>query len=868
MTMNKLNAAIVSLLLIATVAGWGAPHWLAPETPSVAKLRGLSFSPYRDDQSPQADRHPDPLEIDRDLRLVKPIANQVRTYSMLDGLGDIPRLAQKHGMTVTAGAWIDGRGERNERELHGLVQAVRQSPNIKRALVGNETLLRNDVSVAELIRYIRRARLAVDVPVSTAETWHIWLKYPALAAEVDYITVHILPYWEGIPVVDSIAYIDMRMRQLRAAYPNKPIVLGEVGWPSQGRDRRQAQASPENQAWFLDAFARDAEKKGYDYFVIEAFDQPWKAGSEGAVGMYWGLFDGARNAKLALGPYAAPEPVWPKLAAWTILIAIGPLLLFLHAQRHMRPVGRAFVAVAIQAVAGFLVWAVHVATSEYQTTATIATWVLLSLFLVLLLVYLLVEAFDTADLMWRERRLRHFPSVAPNRDGPRPRVSIHVPIYNEPPQMVIETLRALRALDYPDYEILVIDNNTKDPAVWRPVEAYCAGLGDNVRFFHLDHCPGFKAGALNYLLAQTDPAAEIVAVIDSDYIVDPTWLDSLVPYFARPEVGLVQAPQDYRDGPENPFKTLCDWEYAGFFRMGMVQRNEHNAIIQHGTMTMIRRTALDAVGGWGEWCITEDAELGLKLFAAGWEAVYTPESYGRGLTPDSFAAYKSQRYRWAYGAVQIMKRHLDCLLTGAGTKLTGWQRWYFVAGWAPWLVDGLNLVFTGLALVWTLGLLVVPAYVDTPRTLLMAAPLALFAFKLAKTGYAYSARVGAGFGQSLGAVFAATALSHAISRAVIAGAFTSNRPFLRTPKCQNRPAIVQALAAALEECALLALLLAGAAGTWIMHRWERPESMLWVVCLLVAAVPYASALGMALVNALPSLGWARARLPVFASEAR
>ena len=151
-----------------------------------------------------------------------------------------------------------------------------------------------------------------------------------------------------------------------------------------------------------------------------------------------------------------------------------------------------------------------------------------------------------------------------------PKVSIHVPCYNEPPEMMIDTIRALEKLDYRDFEVLIIDNNTKDDAVWQPVEAYVASLDrPNFKFFHLPKWPGYKAGALNYALTQTDPDAEIVATIDSDYEVRPEWLKDLVPYFADPKVALMQAPQDYRDAHEDLFKRMCFWEYAGFFHLGM-----------------------------------------------------------------------------------------------------------------------------------------------------------------------------------------------------------------------------------------------------------------------------------------------------------
>jgi cellulose synthase/poly-beta-1,6-N-acetylglucosamine synthase-like glycosyltransferase len=193
----------------------------------------------------------------------------------------------------------------------------------------------------------------------------------------------------------------------------------------------------------------------------------------------------------------------------------------------------------------------------------------LPLFALGVIVVLLAEAHEWAEALWLVEPRR--PVVTSRfEDDDLPLVSIHVPAYNEPPQMLIETLDALAKLDYPRFEVLVIDNNTRDPAVWQPVEEHCALLGERFRFFHLLPLEGFKAGALNFALQNTAAEAQVVAVIDSDYQVNPQWLRSLVPNFSSPEIAIVQAPQDYRDGNENAFKAMCLAEYHGFFHIGMV----------------------------------------------------------------------------------------------------------------------------------------------------------------------------------------------------------------------------------------------------------------------------------------------------------
>jgi cellulose synthase/poly-beta-1,6-N-acetylglucosamine synthase-like glycosyltransferase len=335
---------------------------------------------------------------------------------------------------------------------------------------------------------------------------------------------------------------------------------------------------------------------------------------------------------------------------------------------------------------------------------------------------------------------------------------------------------------------------------------------------------------LNYALERTSPKAEIIGVIDSDYVVDSNWLRELAPQFARAEIAVVQAPQDYRDVGENAFKAMSYAEYRGFFYIGMVTRNERNAIIQHGTMTLVRRTALQEVGGWSEWCITEDAELGLTIFSHGYEAAYIPKSYGKGLMPDTFLGYKNQRFRWAYGAMQIIRRHFGQLMGIRASKLTAGQRYHFMAGWLPWIADGVNLLFNLAALGWSLAMILEPLRIDPPLIIFSILPLALFTFKIAKVLYLYRG-------------------------AHIVGTFTRNKPFMRTPKLERASALFKAIAVSREELVLLTALWA-AAGTLAYQQYESAslDLLLWVIVLLVQSLPYLAAVIVAIVSAFPRLG--------------
>ncbi len=237
------------------------------------------------------------------------------------------------------------------------------------------------------------------------------------------------------------------------------------------------------------------------------------------------------------------------------------------------------------------------------------------------------------------RRLASAPPLVPEVYAPK--VSIHIPAYCEPPEMLKATLDSVAKLDYPNFECVLVINNTPDPALWRPVEDHCKTLGERFKFIRVENLAGYKAGALRLALANTAADAEIIGVIDADYVVEPDWLKDLVPLFADQRVGLVQSPQDHRDGNRSLMHRAMNAEYAGFFDIGMVQRNEFNAIIVHGTMCLIRRAAIEDAGGWSSDTIVEDADLGLTLLEQGWLTHYTNRRYGYGLLPDTFDAIQA-----------------------------------------------------------------------------------------------------------------------------------------------------------------------------------------------------------------------------------
>ncbi|MBE0596194.1 MAG: glycosyltransferase [Desulfuromonadales bacterium] len=851
--MKKSALLIVAMVAFANLVLWAfinrpqsAPEW-------TGSIKGVSFSPLQSWQNPLEGKFPNPQEIERDLLLLKGKVGKVRTYSSSDGLENIPALAKKHGIVVTAGAWLDRDREKNAKEIANLVENAGTFDNIDRLMVGNEVILRQDLTVAEMTEYLSAVRDATSLPVGTAEPWHIWLKYPQLAESVDFIAVHLLPYWEGVADDEALGWSLEKFEQVRKAFPTKPVIIGEIGWPSDGGAWENADPSRVGQARFLREFLNIAQHQNLDYYIIEAFDQPWKEETEGGVGPYWGLFDSDRQAKFPMIGRIVEVPSWPLQYLGALLLALGPMVIFLACWQNIRQRGRLFFAALLQLAASTLVWTVCVPLNHDLGSVSLLLWGILLPAQGLLLTVVLINGLEMTELLWIGRWRRRFLPVTAAEDHTFPKVSIHLAIYNEPPDLVIQTLDSLARLDYPDFEILVIDNNTVREEIWRPVEAHCTLLGPRFRFFHLPEWPGYKAGALNFALGRTAPEAQIIGVIDSDYIVKPDWLRSLAPYFDRPEVGFVQAPQDNREWQGDSFKEMINWEYNGFFQIGMVHRNERNAIIQHGTMTLIRRRALEQVGSWGEWCICEDAELGLRLFQNGYEGVYVNQNFGEGVTPDSFAAYKGQRFRWTYGAVQILRRHWRALLPWSRSGLTAGQRFHFLTGWLPWFSDALHLIFTVLGLLWTVGMLVWPRHFNFPPAVFLLPLFGLFAFKVTHSYVLYRSRVNCTFSQRIGASIAGMGLTHVIGRAVFKALCSTRLGFLRTPKGENKPALIKGFLMAREEACLLLMLLAAEIAVVCRFGVDNLNSVLWVALLAIQSLPYAAALFTSMANSFPRL---------------
>jgi cellulose synthase/poly-beta-1,6-N-acetylglucosamine synthase-like glycosyltransferase len=338
--------------------------------------------------------------------------------------------------------------------------------------------------------------------------------------------------------------------------------------------------------------------------------------------------------------------------------------------------------------------------------------------LVLSLPFGVLQMIEQFDVLCRARWSRPRAVQARTTPGVGPRVSIHVPVYAEPPHIVKSTLDAINDLRYENFEVIVVDNNTKDESLWRPVEAYCRSLGPRFRFFHVDPLSGAKAGALNFALKHTDAAAEIVGVIDSDYHPHPDFIADLIGHFEDPQIGFVQTPHDYREWSDNTFLTMCYWEYKAFFHTILVALNEHDAALTIGTMCLLRKQAIVDAGGWATWCLTEDSEFAIRLHDAGYSSVYVPLSYGKGLIPDTFDGYSKQRRRWVSGPIQELKYHFSRFVFARGdSRLSIPQRLHhFHHGWGSVRI-GLSIPLLGALLLLSLSMLVQQEVIAVPHSL-------------------------------------------------------------------------------------------------------------------------------------------------------
>ena len=870
-------AAVLALVACVHAGLWALLRTQETAPNFTGQLASVSYSPFVDSSHPDTGQRPTVEQIRADLKAIAPYTRAIRLYSSTGGAELVPPIAAEFGLKVAVGIWLDKRQDRNEREIRSALELARHNSNVNAIYVGNETLLRTDMNVDDLIKIIQRVKRQSPVPVTTGEIWSEWLDHPELASSVDFIAAHILPYWSGI---DSSKAADSAIEtydRLRRMHPGKRIVIAEFGWPSAGYNFQGAYPGRIAQAEVLRDFVSRAEAYGIDYNVIESIDQPWKT-MEGGVGAYWGLLDASREAKFSwTGPITDPDYI--KSAGFAVLLGVL-LSLPILAIGGATATQALLLAVSANIIGAWFAAIVAFWKGHYFVWGAALSLGLGIVLLIPLIAIAMARLEEIAAIAFGRgpRRLAVSPPLAP--EGYAPKVSIHIPACRESPEMLVATLDAVAKLEYSNFECIVIINNTPDPALWQPVEAHCQALGERFKFLRIDKLSGYKAGALRVALEHTAPDAEIIGSIDADYVVQPDWLKDLVPLFSDPRVGFVQSPQDHRDGNLSLMHAAMNAEYAGFFDIGMVQRNEFNAIVMHGTMCLIRREALVAVGNWPTDTIVEDTDLGLHLLENGWTAHYTNRRYGHGLLPDTFEAYRKQRQRWAFGGFQLVQKHWRHLLPGA-PGLSRDQKREYAIGWLNWLgAESVGVVVAILNIVWVPVVAYASAGVAAslgpyfrsltpeiggafaewlarlaeafssfgavPDRILTIPIIASAAVAVAHFVALYRLRVRATPLQMLGAVCAAMSVQWTVARAVGMGIVQEHIPFLRTAK--GGVARKGSDFSAFWEAIIAGLLLAGSA-TLVMTNYKQVREInIFAFVLIVQSLPFLSAVALALIE--------------------
>ncbi|MBX5457955.1 MAG: glycosyltransferase [Thermogemmatispora sp.] len=449
----------------------------------------------------------------------------------------------------------------------------------------------------------------------------------------------------------------------------------------------------------------------------------------------------------------------------------------------------------------------------------------------------------------------HFPErdrmLAAPEPSHWPGCCVQVPTHNEPPELVARVILQLLRQQYPGpWMIQVIDNHTPDPATWKPIARLCQRYHQRIQFLHLEQWPGFKAGALNEGTRRLPAWGELIAVVDADDLAHPQFLRATVRHFVDPSVAFVQTPQHYRAWQGHPYFDGLNYMYAAFFATYLASRREPHSIMCTGTMGLVRRSSLEEVGLWDETCVTEDAELSIRLLGKGWKGVDDHRPYGAGLMPFEFDALKKQRFRWAFGTMQLLKKHWRPLLglsSPGRYHLTLTQRLCYLGIGFQYLTEALTFCST-LLLGGAVGVSTLMGHhMLLPLPPIWLIPVLLLLTTGIRTVWGLREATGCKPGQAIGALLFFYALSWVTCQACLTALFRQKGVFLRTPKIRPQHRRWQrALLVTAQETLLSAVLVGGALGMSLLQ----PASVLAIVLFLLQGLIY----GMAPVCALAAEG--------------
>lgn len=483
------------------------------------------------------------------------------------------------------------------------------------------------------------------------------------------------------------------------------------------------------------------------------------------------------------------------LAVFILGFLIMSCLIHRGLNHYYHPIGSLMTAIRVAAPFAGYAWGLWYLTTLNLHWVSYVCIGLLMLFSLLLLPANFLTFIELNEVLFRRQLKRPYQSLEPALSDACPRVCIHVPTYSEPPEIVISTLNCLANLNYPNFEVILMDNNTQDEALWQPVKKHCESLGERFRFIHVDNMKGAKAGALNYALEQTSKDCELIAVVDADYHARPDFLARLTGYFADPTIGFVQTPHDYRNWEHSLYLRMCYWEYRPFHWSGMAALNERDAGITIGTMCIIRRAALEQAGGWATWCVTEDSELAVRIHALGYKSHYVMESFGQGLIPENFTDYRKQRFRWTAGPIQEFRHHFNMLIStseGSPAKMSWLARLHHL-NHGPQQAHGNEMMFfLPIIGVLILSMLATRPTLYLPPILWLLIPLTM-ATQIVYQIMLANITMRCTIKDMLLSSVASNALRYIRAVGVLKAAFGRTIPWLRTNKFKTRSSVVNAL---------------------------------------------------------------------------
>ncbi len=704
-----------------------------------------------------------------DLLQLRHYTDCIRIYSSVENTLPLYDIAEEMKFRVIAGVWLDENKLKNNIAVDSAIKYLPRYTNIIAVVVGNETQLLKRISIDELSLYVKAVRDALVFPVGTAEFPFFWTEHKTFAKNVDFIGFHSFAYWEGISSKYALTAIVEDYRSLESLFPDKHILLLETGWPTRGAYRLLAKTSILAQRDFLAQIENTKSDIGNFYNFIEAYDQPWKIKeSEGRVGAHWGIFDKNGEDKIV-----AQNNMHMFVGVINIILYIFFVVVFVKKYLRLKIVAHVMYALFLGLMILVVTTLAQVLVFEYFLFSIVSIFLLIPSQIIITII-LSAHFVDIVRIIGEDSELENkvYPTCPTKRF-----VSIHIPCRNENPDQVICAIKSCLAQSYKNIEIIVIDNNTTDPMLWQPVKDFCANH-KQVKFVHIENLSGYKSGALNLALQYTDPNVDTIAVIDSDYVVHPEWLEKVLIFFSD-TVKSVQSPQAYKNTGRGYFEKALILEQILFFSIGMKIRNLSNSIIQHGTMCVIDKKALLDIGSWPIHSITEDTYVGIKLLSRGYRAIYIPEVLGEGIAPNAFSEYSKQRFRWVYGAMRILIEHKKMFFS-RHSPLTCAQRYYFITGWLYWIAHIFFPIFMGYALVQSYFVLSEERYFAP--ALLLAPILIYIVLEIVTVSFALKKVARASVLELIITLIAGASLTSTITKAVWVSLFKKTKPFEVTKK--------------------------------------------------------------------------------------